>query len=228
MVSPAFLRERKVRGEILDTLPHDHPDALANRRDMRRLNFLMGNVRWFARQLRSLPPGSRVLELAGGDGCLVRSLDRLLNLSSMGLSYRIIDLAPERSGLPREVQWIQADLLEFREFEEYEMIMGNHILHQFQPEALRLLGTRIQSARHLAFSEPLRATLPWVLFQVFCCPWLNRVSRHDGRVSIEAGFRGDELIEQLGLKEADRVFRVDRTWLGAYRLVSTLRDHEKD
>src|SRR5688572_14054246 len=38
--------QRTVQPEILDSLPHDHPDALHNRRDLRLTNFVTGDHRW--------------------------------------------------------------------------------------------------------------------------------------------------------------------------------------
>ena len=53
---------RTLTPELLDSLPSQHPDALRSRRDLRWINFAMGNHRWFARTLPPLlRPGDRVL-----------------------------------------------------------------------------------------------------------------------------------------------------------------------
>jgi hypothetical protein len=60
---------RTLQPELLDSLPSDHPDARHSRRDLRVINRLMGNHRWFA---RTLPPlvraGEHALELGAGNG----------------------------------------------------------------------------------------------------------------------------------------------------------------
>ncbi len=63
--------QRILQAELLDSLPHDHPDALHNRRDLRVINRVMGNYRWFARTLPALlRPGEAALEVGAGDGTL--------------------------------------------------------------------------------------------------------------------------------------------------------------
>ena len=41
-----FMKPRVVIPELLDHLPADEPEALRSRRDLRRVNWLMGNERW--------------------------------------------------------------------------------------------------------------------------------------------------------------------------------------
>jgi hypothetical protein len=49
------------------------------------------------------------------------------------------------------------------------------------------------------------------------------VTRHDGRVSIAAGFRGDELAERLGLSARRWHWRSRGTLRGAHALVAWRR-----
>jgi demethylmenaquinone methyltransferase/2-methoxy-6-polyprenyl-1,4-benzoquinol methylase len=84
-------------------------DAIAPRYD--RLNRIISfrlDVRWRRRAIRELdlPPGSRVLDLAGGTGDLCIDLaDAGMRPISVDLSYGM--LAADRSGAPR----VQADIL---------------------------------------------------------------------------------------------------------------------
>ena len=48
------MKHRLLVPEILDGLPPEDPEARRSRRDLRRINFLMGNERWIARQVREL------------------------------------------------------------------------------------------------------------------------------------------------------------------------------
>ncbi|OYU98743.1 MAG: hypothetical protein CFE26_27060, partial [Verrucomicrobiales bacterium VVV1] len=55
---------RQLVPELLDALPAADPAAVHSRRDLRRINALMGNTRWFRRTLPHLTtPADRALEL---------------------------------------------------------------------------------------------------------------------------------------------------------------------
>src|SRR5215471_590555 len=63
--------ERCMEAEWLDELPADHPAALGSRRDLRLLNFLMGNAGIVAQALVSVSgemQATRIIELGAGDG----------------------------------------------------------------------------------------------------------------------------------------------------------------
>jgi hypothetical protein len=52
----------------------------------------------------------------------------------------------------------------------------------------------------------------------------SNVTKHDGSVSIDAGFRGDELPQLLGLEPATWTWTVAETWSGAYRMIAERRE----
>jgi len=214
------LRQRVIEPELLDQLPHHHPAVAANRRDMRRLNHLMGNFRWFARVLDSLAPGVRVVEIAGGDGALFSYLDRRLGLKKKKIDYTIIDFAPAPPCKPSHLQWISADLLSYSDWDPYDILLGNHILHQFPETALKKFAQGWDAIPSWYFCEPWRQPLFWWMFRLGCVPWLSKVSRHDGRVSIEAGFRGTELPNWLQPPGRPRKTQLGGSLLGAQRLIS--------
>jgi 2-polyprenyl-3-methyl-5-hydroxy-6-metoxy-1,4-benzoquinol methylase len=212
--------ERRLTPELLDTLPHDHPDALHNRRDLRLINAFMGNVRWF---VRTLPPlvgaGERVLELGAGLGELAGELAR------RGPHVDGLDRWPVPPDWPEGRTWHQTDLETFAGWEDYPVVIGNMILHQFEPDTLRDLGAHLdRHARLLVFCEPARRRRSQRLFAV-AAPLMgaNHVSRHDGHVSIAAGFLEHELPAQLGLAPDRWTWRLQTTFFGAYRLVAARR-----
>ena len=51
--------ERSLQAELLDELPADDPRAVGSRRDLRRINALMGNARLMARAVRGAAPAGR-------------------------------------------------------------------------------------------------------------------------------------------------------------------------
>lgn len=209
--------ERRLVPELLDSLPHHHPDALHNRRDLRLINAFMGNVRWF---VRTLPPlveaDERVLELGAGLGELANEL------ASHGPQIDGLDLWPQPRDWPAGRNWHQADLEQFSDWARYRVVMGNMILHQFPPESLADLGAHLNAhARLLVFCEPARRRRSQRLFAL-AAPLFgaNHISRHDGHVSIAAGFLDDELPRQLGLSPARWRWEIGCTFFGAYRLVA--------
>ena len=209
--------QRRLEPEILDTLPPGHPDALHNRRDLRLINQVMGNWRWFARTLPPLVrPGERVLELGAGTGELARALHPTVPRLD-GL-----DRWPAPAGWPADASWHQTDVQDFTRWGDYPVVIGNLILHQFDATTLRALGDALSAnARLIVLCEPFRhRRFQWIY--AVCAPLFgaNYVSRHDGRVSIAAGFCDDELPHALGFDPLLWRWHVVITGLGSYRLIA--------
>ncbi len=211
---------RTVCPEILDTLPASHPDAQASRRDLVRINQLMGNGRWFAKTLRHLKPDAapHYLEIGAGDGSLARRLIQ----SFAPAHYTAIDLAPQPADWPSMGQWKQSDLLQFTSEPPATHLIANLVLHHFKAPELSALGQRIQDSKiqTILACEPCRRNLH--TFQLRAGKWIgfNRVTLHDGCVSVEAGFRGNELPEALGLASDRWDWSIQETFMGAYRMIA--------
>ena len=212
--------QRTLQPELLDTLAPTDPAALQNRRDLRITNRLMGNHRWFEQVLPSLlPPGERVLELGAGTGELGQ------RLAGNGVAIDGLDLWPRPADWPAHHEWHRANLLEFSGYAPYAAVVGNLIFHQFSEQELNGLGKKLrQNSRVILACEPLRRRFSQALFSVFGrMLGANRVSLHDARVSIAAGFRGDELPQSLGLAADEWDCRCFTTALGAYRMIAVRR-----
>ena len=212
--------QRALQPEILDRLPPGHPDALHNRRNLRRLNALMGNFRWFAATLPGLlRPGERALELGAGDGALGLALARI------GMRIDGLDLWPRPVAWPRQAAWHRADLRSFAGYGDYPVVFGNLIFHQFSGPELAELGAALsRTARVVAACEPARRRRFQLLMRGVS-PLLraNYVTRHDAHVSIAAGFVGDELPRALGLDEKKWTWRCVGTVLGSSRMIARRR-----
>jgi hypothetical protein len=209
--------QRTLQPEILDSLPPDDPDALHNRRDLRRLNGLMGNFRWFAKKLPKLrQPGERMLEIAAGDGSLGQVL------SAAGLTYDGLDLWPRPANWPRNAAWHRTDLLGFAGYADYPVVFGNLIFHQFSDDDLAALGATLgRTARLIIANEPARGRyFQFLARKINSVIGANHVTLHDAHVSIAAGFRGDELPRALGLDRKIWAWRRLTTLRGAYRFIA--------
>lgn len=208
--------QREVKPEILDELNPWDPRAIRSRADLRRINRLMGNHRWICRELAQLHRQGlpQAIELGAGDGQLAA---RLLEVHPE-LRVTAIDLQapdPSLAEHPR-LTWIQGDVLDLQIDCSRAVVISNLFLHHLEADALQHLGHRLQSAAALLACEPERR--PLHLFQAkLGTPLFNAVTHHDMVVSIEAGFRGRELIEHLSLPASWR-WQQNRNWLGAHRV----------
>lgn len=213
--------QRRLEPELLDSLPPESPEAIHSRRDLRLVNRAMGNAPWFEKTLaRYARPGERVIELGSGTGELAARLRTAAPVRVDG-----IDRIPPPPDWPAHARWHQADIQTFTGWAAYEVVVGNLILHHFDDDALRALGAAIRPhARLLIFSEPTRKRLNqffWSCVAPLC--GANHVTRHDGRVSIAAGFLDGELPRTLGLDPAAWSWEITQTRVGAHRLLAIRR-----
>lgn len=212
---------RVVVPEVLDSLPAGDPSAIRSRRDLRRINFLMGNFSWIMAVLEkhasSMERG--VVELGAGDGRLLnRMADRF-----PAARFTTYDLAPPPDDLSDRIEWLQGDLFESPAPENGGVLFANLFLHHFENPALALLGRWCDTFDVLAFCEPDRARLPHLLGKIMH-PFINHVTRHDMHVSIDAGFAEGELAAALGLSSVHWKIRESTTLRGARRFLATRRN----
>ncbi len=208
---------RQLQPELLDTLPPEHPDAVHSRRDLRLINFFMGNHRWVARTLAGiLREGERALEIGAGTGELGR------RLATAGLRMDGLDLTPRPPGWPSAREWHTANLLGFAGYERYAAVVGNLVFHHFTDAELARLGAALHdSVRVIVACEPARRPFAQKLFALVAPLFrANRVTLHDAHVSIAAGFADGELPRMLGLDPAMWRWQCTTSRLGGYRMVA--------
>jgi 2-polyprenyl-3-methyl-5-hydroxy-6-metoxy-1,4-benzoquinol methylase len=197
---------RAVAPEWLDQLSPQDPQAVESRRDLRLLNFWMGNVRTIRTALAGLcRAGSpmRLAELGAGDGIFFLRVARSLGRPGPGAKVFLVDRRPSVSNRTRAdlaqmgwaVEIIAADVFDWLPASEpFDAMIANLFLHHFEPDDLAaLLRLMSQSSRSIVACEPRRgapALAAGCMLRLLGC---NAVTRHDAPISVRAGFRANEL-----------------------------------
>lgn len=191
---------RLVEPEWLDELPPSDPRAVGSRRDLRRVNFWMGNGRTLQRALAKIRP-CRWGELGAGDGAFMlrqakrgpwRNIDLTLIDRIPGVSPFVV---AQFKANDWRVNIVTADVFDaLEECQPFDIITTNLFLHHFAEARLAALLRLIsEKTKVLMACEPRRcrrALWAMPLIRLLGC---NEVTRKDAALSIRAGFRGHEL-----------------------------------
>ena len=213
------LDERLVQAEILDTIDEEDPGAQSSRKDLRRLNTLMGSYSWFARLIRALDSRPGILELGPGCGELGRILHRK-GICPAG-HYRGVDLCQRPDAWPQSWQWSREDIKHVSLDPSEKLIIGNLVLHHFTDKELNEIGRHLQTyATTMIFNEPARYRFHQKQLKFLRIAGLHPITRHDGHVSIHAGFREEELPHALKLDPSQWNWVCNETLRGCYRMVA--------
>lgn len=213
-------RPTTLTAELLDDLPPNHPDAISSRRDLRLFNAALGNWRWMQARVPALArPGERVLEIGAGTGELG------IAMAQRGLAWDGLDRAPRPAAWPASAHWHQTDLFQFDNWADYGVVAGSLVFHHFDADQLAQLGRAFtRHARVVVGGDLRRGWLQRWLFSGYArAIGANRVSRHDGVLSIRAGFRGAELAQLLQLDPRLWTWRTERGQIFAYRWIAERR-----
>jgi len=197
---------RRVEAEWLDTMSALDPRAREARRDLERVNALMGNAGIVARELaRGLAHNARAIaEIGAGDGGFLRAVASHRALRGRTFRATLVDRQPcaERACVEElaargwEPAAVQADAFAWLAANgaRYDAIVANLFLHHFESAALAYLLARIARRTALFVAcEPRRSLAGrWgaSLLPLIGC---NEVTRHDASVSVRAGFVDGEL-----------------------------------
>jgi hypothetical protein len=172
---------RILETEWLDTLPASDPRAEQSRRDLRRINTLMGNARHIAAALRPhWREGMRIADLGAGDGSLMLAVQQRLPGSVNAIPVDKAD------GI---------DVLDYlRQPEKLDAIVCNLFLHHLDADVLSdVLALAAERAPLFVACEPRRARIALQASRLLWVLGCNEVTRHDAVVSVRAGFTGNEL-----------------------------------
>ncbi len=204
---------RKLTPELLDSLPHDDPGAIRSRRDLARINRFMGNDSWIIRSIGDSP--SHITEIGAGDGILTSKLSKLHPAAHIDA----FDLAPRPTNLPERVTWHRGDILTQSPPAHGGVLVANLFLHHFTDGQLRDFAPWLHGFDTIVINEPLRWKLS-LMFGKAAYPFIHPITRHDMKVSIEAGFVSDELPTLLALDAHGFTFQEIPTWQGSIRIAA--------
>jgi hypothetical protein len=205
-VSKAIL-VRHVEEETLDHLREDDPRAIRSRRDLRRINRVMGSASIVDSLLNPsvTRPPKRIAELGAGDGSLLLDIARRRGRAWSGLELTLVDRQDLLDAATRaafaDLGWranaAVMDVFDWMEQEadrRYDAIVANLFLHHFDGDALtRLLAGIARITECFIACEPRRAPVAqWGSYLVGALG-ANAVTRRDTVLSVRAGFRDREL-----------------------------------
>ena len=201
------MKARVLTAELLDTLPGDDPAARASRRDLQRLHPILGQIclwtRWLRQNFPHRPPSS-LADLGAGDGSLLATvLLRAYPKGGHGARVFFVDrqpMVPESTFAHlRRCNWlptlITADALDWVEDgPPLSAALTNLFLHHLdEPRIKRLFSALAEKTDFFAAAEPRRTLLAHWASRTLILLGCHPVTRHDARVSVEAGFKGKEL-----------------------------------
>lgn len=208
-------RRRAVGPEILDDLLPADPRAIRSRRDLQRVNRVMGSCgilsRALERALAPAPPGAplRILELGAGDGSLALRIARRLATSWPAAELTLLDrqdlIAEATRTAFAHLGWtlrlLTVDALEWARAptqqqlaQRWDVVLVNLFLHHFEDDGLRaLLSAVADRCNALVACEPRRSLLALTGSRLMPALGVSSDTLHDAIVSVRAGFRDNEL-----------------------------------
>jgi len=228
---------RCIEPELLDELPANDPRAIRSRRDLRRVNSLMGNVGVIARGLLDTfaeRPPRQLVDLGAGDGNLMLRLARRLSPVWPNLEITLVDRQDivsvetrrELEALSWRVHSVAADVFDWlarTPDRAVDLVIANLFLHHFSnPDLSRLLQLVSGRTNCFAACEPRRYPAALRASRWLWLLGCNQVTRHDAVASVRAGFAGLEL-SALWPENGSWHLREEAVGLFSHRFVAQLR-----
>lgn len=209
------LRRRAIHPEILDELPAADPRAVRSRRDLRRVNRVIGSCGILSRSLRhSLTSTAhhvplRILELGAGDGSVTLCIAKRIATSWPAVELTLLDRQALIAGptgtafahlgwtlrplIVDAVEWARAPTQQ-QPAQRWDVILANLFLHHFEDGRLReLLSAVADRCNAFIACEPRRSLAALSGSLLLPALGVSADTRHDAVVSVRAGFRGNEL-----------------------------------
>ena len=233
-IAPLANMNRRVEPELLDELPSTDPRAIRSRRDLRRVNALMGNAGVIARAVLQAcggRPPRQLVDLGAGDGTLMLRLAKRLSPAWPNVAVTLVDRQDivnaetrrEFEALSWSVRSVAVDVFDWlarRPDPRVDLVTANLFLHHFADHALRRLMELVSGRTNcFAACEPRRYPAALRASRWLWLLGCNQVTRHDAVASVRAGFDGPELSALWPGKGSWR-FREEGVGLFSHRFVA--------
>lgn len=204
---------RAVARETLDHLAADDPVAQRSRRDLARVHRAVATRSIVARGWKSLLPARlsetplKILELGAGDGTLLLGVARSLAPAWPPVQLTLLDrldvVDPATLAAFAELGWsVRVEVIDVLDWAaldpasapRWDLITTAMFLHHFEGAQLdAILAAVVSRADRFFVCEPRRTWLTWTMSHFVGAIGGNAVTRQDAVLSVEAGFRDDEL-----------------------------------
>ncbi len=199
---------RSLQDELVDELPADDPGAIRSRRDLVRINTLMGHTGILARAFRSFSPkknSPRIVEIGAGDGKVLYRVARRLGPAWRETDVTFVDLQnllqdetkADFAALEWQVRAVKGDVFQWMSEtanEKTDIILGNLVLHHFSEAQLSELFSMAATRADVFIAlEPRRGGWPLFCARSLSLIGCDPVTCHDAPISVQAGFTGREL-----------------------------------
>jgi len=202
---------RIVEAETLDHLEPDDPDAQRSRRDLLRVNRVMGAARILGKAMRTamagrMPSGRplRVLEIGCGDGDLLLAASAGLRWPTVDLTLLdrqlLVDFETRRAFATRGwlARTVTADVMQWAiapsHWPRFDLVVANLFLHHFEADRLAdVLEAIAPRCDALVACEPRRVRLALAASHLVGAIGANAVTRKDAVLSVRAGFVEQEI-----------------------------------
>jgi hypothetical protein len=192
--------KRRLEPEWLDKLPAGDPAAIVSRRDLVRINGVMGQHRVMASALGRFAPPRMLLDLGGGDGRFLLRVARRLpwrNVTACISDRQDIvsdETRQEFAALGWRCEVRRGDVFTaLNELDTGTIVIANLFLHHLTEPALVCLFAMLARGGGLVACEPRRNLLALAASHMVFALGCNRVTRHDAIASVRAGFSGNDL-----------------------------------
>lgn len=199
--------------ELLDAPGHDPAELEQSLRQVAEVNRLLGGTRALLRTLDELAPRSgrlRILDVGTGSADLPIAIDRWssrrgrsVHITATDLHPQILDVARQRTRDIPSIRVEHADALDLPyPPASFDLVLLSLTLHHFErPDQIRALRAAARTARLAVVVNELERALPNYLGARLLAHtrWRgNRLTRHDGPLSVLRAFRTGELREIAG------------------------------
>ena len=180
-------------------------------RNLRQLNQFFGShclVRNFLR--RWIEPGDhvRIVDLATGSGDIPRlivdyaqKIGAKVEVDALDRQSATLAIARELTGKYPEISYVEANILEWRPAETYDIVLCSLALHHFSDDdAVRLLRRcRELSRKYVLVSDLRRGLFATIgVYLLTALIFREPMTRCDGRISVARAFSVAELDELAG------------------------------